>query len=114
RRDDIAAMGAMPVMLPAAEGQPRRSVPLRQLAEFRFTDGLNQVSREHGRRRVVIQADVRGRDIGSFVEEARAKVEAVPLPTGSYLTWGGQYENLKAATARLGLVVPACFVLIFL
>jgi cobalt-zinc-cadmium resistance protein CzcA len=72
------------------------------------------VSRENGRRRVVIQADVRGRDIGSFVEEARARVESVPLPTGSFLAWGGQYENLKAATARLGLVVPACFVLIFL
>ncbi|MFC3070447.1 efflux RND transporter permease subunit [Phenylobacterium soli] len=114
QRDDIDAIGAMPVMLPGAEGQPRQSVPLRQLVELRFTDGLNQVSRENGKRRVVIQVNVRGRDIGSFVNEARAKVEAVPLPSGSYLSWGGQYENLKAATARLGVVVPICFVLIFL
>ncbi|MBL8772231.1 MAG: CusA/CzcA family heavy metal efflux RND transporter [Phenylobacterium sp.] len=114
QRDDIDAIGAMPVMLPAAEGQARQSVALRQLVEFRFTEGLNQVSREDGKRRVVIQVNVRGRDIGSFVNEARTKVEAVPLPTGSYLTWGGQFENLKAATARLGIVVPICFVLIFL
>ena len=113
RRNDVEAIGAMPVMLPAVEGQARQSVLLRQLVDFRFTDGLNQVSRENGKRRVVIQVNVRGRDIGSFVNEARQKVEAVPLPTGSYLSWGGQFENLKAATARLGLVVPLCFVAIF-
>jgi cobalt-zinc-cadmium resistance protein CzcA len=113
QRDDIQAMGAMPVMLPAAEGRPRQSAPLRQLVQFRYTDGLNQVSREDGKRRVVIQVNVRGRDIGSFVEEAKQKVEAVSLPAGSYLAWGGQYENLKAATARLSVVVPICFVAIF-
>lgn len=113
QRDDLEALGALPVMLPSAEGQAQRSVPLRELVQFRFADGLNQVSREDGKRRVVIQVNVRGRDIGSFVNEARTKVEAVPLPTGSWLTWGGQYENLKAATARLGLVVPLCFILIF-
>jgi len=114
QRDDIAAIGAMPVMLPAVEGQPRQSIPLRQLVEFRSTDGLNQISRENGKRRVVIQVNVRGRDIGSFVTEARAKVDAVPLPSGSYLTWGGQFENLKAAAQRLGIVVPICFAMIFL
>jgi cobalt-zinc-cadmium resistance protein CzcA len=113
QRDDIQAMGAMPVMLPASEGRARQSVPLRQLVQFRYTDGLNQVSREDGKRRVVIQVNVRGRDIGSFVAEARRKVDAVALPSGSYLSWGGQFENLKAATARLGIVVPICFVLIF-
>jgi cobalt-zinc-cadmium resistance protein CzcA len=113
-RDDLDALGATPVMLPAAEGRPQQSVPLRQLVELRFTDGLNQVSRENGKRRVVIQVNVRDRDIGSFVTEARAKVEAVQLPPGSYLQWGGQYENLKAATTRLSIVVPICFLMIFL
>ena len=114
QRNDLEALGALPVMLPAIEGRGHASVPLRQLVELRFTDGLNQVSRENGKRRVVIQVNVRDRDIGSFVNEARARVGAVALPTGSYLEWGGQYENLKAATARLSLVVPICFVLIFL
>jgi len=114
QRDDLEILGATPVMLPAAEGKPQQSVPLRQLVELRFTDGLNQVSRENGKRRVVIQVNVRGRDIGSFVTEARGKVEAVQLPPGSYLQWGGQYENLKAATNRLAIVVPICFLLIFL
>jgi cobalt-zinc-cadmium resistance protein CzcA len=113
-RDDLDALGATPVMLPAADGRPQQSVPLRQLVELRFTDGLNQVSRENGKRRVVIQVNVRDRDIGSFVTEARSKVEAVQLPPGSYLQWGGQYENLKAATTRLSIVVPICFLMIFL
>lgn len=114
QRDDIAAMGAMPVMLRDTDGGPRHSVPLRQLAEFRYTDGLNQVSRENGKRRVVIQTNVVGRDIGSFVTDAHSKVDGLALPSGAYLEWGGQYENLKAATARLAIVVPICFVLIFL
>ncbi|MCK5911825.1 MAG: efflux RND transporter permease subunit, partial [Caulobacter sp.] len=113
-RSDVEVLGAMPVMLPGGEGQARQSVPLRQLVEFRFTDGLNQISREDGKRRVVIQANVRGRDVGSFVTDAQAKVAAIPLPSGSWITWGGQYENLKAASARLSIVVPLCFVAIFL
>ena len=110
QRNDLEALGATPVVLPAG-GQ---SVPLRQLVELRFTEGLNQVSREDGKRRVVIQVNVGDRDIGSFVTEARKAVEAVPLPSGSWVVWGGQYENLKAATARLTLVVPICFAAIFL
>jgi len=113
QRDDLDALGALPVMLPSVDGGSQRSVPLRELVQFRFTDGLNQISRENGKRRVVIQVNVRDRDIGSFVNEAKAKVEAVPLPTGSWLAWGGQFENLKAATARLGVVVPICFIMIF-
>ena len=113
QRNDLDSLGATPVMLPSSDGAPSQSVPLRQLVELRFTDGLNQVSRENGKRRVVIQVNVRGRDIGSFVTEARSKVEAVALPTGSYLQWGGQYENLQAATQRLSIVVPLCFLAIF-
>jgi cobalt-zinc-cadmium resistance protein CzcA len=114
QRNDLDALGATPVMLPSANGAVQQSVPLRQLVELRFTEGLNQVSRENGKRRVVIQVNVRDRDIGSFVAEARMKVDAVQLPAGSYLEWGGQYENLKAATNRLAVVVPICFLLIFL
>jgi cobalt-zinc-cadmium resistance protein CzcA len=113
QRDDLDSLGATPVMLPSSDGASGQSVPLRQLVELRFTDGLNQVSRENGKRRVVIQVNVRDRDIGSFVTEARSKVEAVALPTGSYLQWGGQYENLQAATKRLSIVVPLCFLAIF-
>lgn len=113
QRNDLDSLGATPVMLPSSDGASGQSVPLRQLVELRFTDGLNQVSRENGKRRVVIQVNVRDRDIGSFVTEARSKVEAVALPTGSYLQWGGQYENLQAATKRLSIVVPLCFLAIF-
>jgi cobalt-zinc-cadmium resistance protein CzcA len=112
-RDDLDALKALPVMLPQAEGRPRGSVPLSQVAQFRFTEGLNQISRENGKRRVVIQANVRGRDVGSFVTEAMSKVEAVALPTGSYLEWGGQFQNLKAASDRLMVIVPICFAAIF-
>lgn len=113
-RNDLDAVGALPIMLPGTSGGARRSVPLRELADFSFTEGLNQVSRENGMRRVVVQANVRGRDLGSFVDEAQSKIEAqVDLPAGSWIDWGGQFENLQAAQARLALVVPVCFVLIF-
>ena len=112
-RHDLDALGAIPVMLPEQEGRTRASVPLRQVAQFRFTEGLNQISRENGKRRVVIQSNVRGRDVGSFVKEAMPKVETVALPAGSWIEWGGQFQNLKAASDRLALVVPICFLAIF-
>jgi len=112
-RRSLDALAALPVMLPEEPGHPRRSVPLSEVAHFRFTEGLNQISRENGKRRVVIQANVRGRDVGSFVREALPKVEAVVLPAGSFLEWGGQFQNLKAASDRLAIVVPICFAAIF-
>ena len=113
-RDSLDAIGALPVMLEGREGTPRASVPLRELASFRFVEGANQVSRENGQRRVVVQANVRGRDLGSYVQEARSAVEQqVKLPPGVFVQWGGQYENLQAASQRLSLVIPAVFVLIF-
>lgn len=112
-RDDLAAVGALPVMLPDDDGGPRASVPLRELATFSYSEGLNQVSRENGSRRVVVQANVRGSDLGSFVSEARERVTSeVQLPTGSYLVWGGQFENLQSASQRMSLIVPICFILI--
>ena len=88
---------------------------MRQLATFHFSEGPNQISRENGKRRVVVTAEVRGRDIGSLVEEAQGKVaEQVSLPAGYWLAWGGQFENFEAARQRLMIVVPVCFALIFL
>lgn len=113
-RSDLQSVLALPIMLPVREGGPRVSVPLRDVALVRYTEGLNQISREQGKRRIVVQLNVRGRDIGSFVQEAQAAVAGeVILPPGSWLTWGGQYESLQAAKARLFIVVPLVFVLIF-
>lgn len=109
--DDIRAL---PVLLPAPEGRARASVPLSQVADIRLTEGLNQVTRENGKRRVVVQINLEGRDAGSFVQEAQAKIAQVKLPTGYYLEWGGQFESLQAASKRLAIVVPLCFAVIFL
>lgn len=113
-RNDVDQIGALPVMLPAGEGTARSAVPFRDVATLRQTQGLNQISRENGKRRIVVQLNVRGRDIGSFVTEAQRRVEReVRLPTGSWLEWGGQYESLQSAKARLLLVVPLAFAVIF-
>ncbi|MBS0639909.1 MAG: CusA/CzcA family heavy metal efflux RND transporter [Proteobacteria bacterium] len=112
-RSDIEVLRNLPMPLPSmGQGSPN-TVPLRQLATFKVVEGPNQISRENGKRRVVVQANARGRDIGSIVTEAQGKIaNTVALPPGYYLTWGGQFENLAAARTRLMLVVPACFVLI--
>jgi heavy metal efflux system protein len=84
------------------------------VADVQLVEGPNQVSRENGKRRIVVQANVRGRDIGSFVAEAQASIDReVTLPAGAWLEWGGQFENLVAAKARLAVVVPICFIVIF-
>jgi len=91
-----------------------RFVPLEGVADIEITEGPNQVSRENGRRRTYAAANVRGRDLGSFVAEARQRIaETVALPPGYSLDWGGQYENLVRARQRLAVIVPVCFVLIF-
>lgn len=90
-------------------------LPLEKLAQLDVSEGPNQISRENGKRRVVVQANVRGRDLGSFVAEAQERIDQeVKLTPGSWLDWGGQFENLMAAKQRLRLVVPSCFFLIFL
>ncbi|MFY9514671.1 MAG: CusA/CzcA family heavy metal efflux RND transporter [Rubrivivax sp.] len=113
QRNNLDLLGALPVMLPVAEGQPRLSVPLRQLVEFRFTDGLFEVSRDNGKRRIYVEANVVGRDLGSFVDEAASMIERdVKLPSGSWIEWGGQFQNLQAAAKRLSIIVPVCFLMI--
>ncbi|RZN33866.1 CusA/CzcA family heavy metal efflux RND transporter [Bradyrhizobium sp. Leo121] len=115
-RSDVSTLENLPVPLPHANpNAPAASIPLRTLASFELTEGANQISRENGKRRVVATAEVRGRDIGSLVAEAQAKVaEQVRLAPGTYLTWGGQFENFSVARQRLLFVVPGCFALIFL
>ena len=89
-------------------------VPLGDIASFDIAPGPNQISRENGKRRVVVTANVRGRDLGSFVAEAQEKMAAVEIPTGYWVTWGGTFEQLLSATKRLQIVVPASLLLIFM
>ncbi len=102
---------------PGESGPRRRQefVPLGAVAEFALGPGPNQISRENGKRLVVATANVRGRDLGSFVEEAqRAIRERVAIPAGYWTTWGGQFEHLMSARQRLLIVVPVALLLIFL
>lgn len=90
-------------------------VPLSQVADIQLVEGAAQISREDARRRIGVELNVRGRDIGTFVEEAQAKIEAgVQLPPGYYLKWGGTFENLQRASGRLLIVVPIALFLIFI
>jgi cobalt-zinc-cadmium resistance protein CzcA len=92
-----------------------RVVPLGQLAHQEATEGASRISRELNERRIAIKCSVRGRDQGSFVEEAQRKVAmAVALPPGYRMTWGGQFENQRRATKRLQIIVPTSIVLIFI
>ena len=114
-REDAQALETIPVSLPPDANGHVATVQLKQVASFSTIDGQNQVSRENGKRRVVVSANVRGRDIASVVGEARAKVDAkVVVPPGYWIVWGGQFETLAAARARLMIVVPICFFMIFL
>ena len=106
---------AMAALVSSAASDRPAFLPLGKLARLEVAEGPNQISRENGKRRVVVQANVRGRDLGSFVAEAQEQIEQeVQLSPGSWLDWGGQFENLVAAKQRLRLVVPGCFFLIFL
>ena len=100
------------LLVTAEDGQ---RVPLSQLAHIRVLEGPAQVSRENGQRRIVIECNVTGRDMGSFVADAqRAVGREVTFPTGYFVTWGGQFENQQRAMARLSIVVPLVVLLIFL
>jgi len=89
-------------------------VPLGTVAHVRMSEGPNEISRDQGKRRIVVQANVRGRDLGGFVAEAQRLVnERVHVPAGNWIEWGGQFENLMAARRRLGVVVPLALLLIF-
>ena len=111
-RNDPAVMAQLPVMPEAAE-PGALTVPLSAVARFEVTEGPNQISRENGKRRIVVQANVRGRDLGGFVNEARAAVgREVRPPVSGWFDWGGQFENLERASARLAMIVPLVFLTI--
>jgi cobalt-zinc-cadmium resistance protein CzcA len=98
------------LLIPTMHG---KLVPLSRVATIRVDSGPAQVSREHVQRRIVVECNIRGRDLGSFVTEAQhAVVQAVVLPTGYELTWGGQFKHLQDASRRLAVVVPITLLLI--
>ncbi|WP_299072351.1 CusA/CzcA family heavy metal efflux RND transporter [Accumulibacter sp.] len=117
-RSDMDAMKQLPIHLPRDEagGQTRRAyLQLGDVATFEVAPGPNQISREDGKRRVVVTVNVRGRDIGSFVAEAEQKIQQqVKVPTGYWTTWGGTFEQLQSASKRLQIVVPVALLLVFM
>jgi cobalt-zinc-cadmium resistance protein CzcA len=114
-RVDPEALKRLPIQLPLSGSNAAATyIPLSEIASFDLVPGPNQVSREDGKRRIVVSANVRGRDLGSFVADAQIRVrDAVKLPTGYWSTWGGQYENLASAAGRLQFVVPISLLLVF-
>jgi cobalt-zinc-cadmium resistance protein CzcA len=106
---DRQALGNL--LLKAPDGE---LVPLGRVADIQQLRSPEIVNRENGQRRIVVQANVRGRDLGSFVSDAKREIEnSVPLPPGYYYRWGGQFENQQRAMARLAIVVPVVIVVIF-
>lgn len=123
-RSRVDSISALPISLPpevahhhgpievgrtklARESDGKSYVQLREVADISLTQGPNQITHENGKRRVVVTANVRGRDLGSFVEEAqRTVLNSLKIPAGYWVRWGGQYENLLAAKGRLVFVVP--------
>ena len=107
-RNDIETLRKLPVLTPSGA-----FVPLGSVATLETSKGPNQIGREDGKRRAVVQANVRGRDIAGVVKDAQAEIDAkVQRPPGVWPTWGGQFENLERPRERLAVVGPACFALI--
>lgn len=128
-RQNMDKLKRLPIPLPKAqtdvqlasqvdglrESPSANYVPLGSVAEFEVSPGPNQISRENGKRRVVVTANVRGRDIGSFVEEARTLIDQrVKIPTGYWIGWGGQFQQMISAAKRLRIVVPVSLLLILI
>ncbi len=131
-RVDVDALSLLPIPIPAQVagkengakdgraivqtglGMAAPYVPLSAVASIEIAPGPNQISRENGKRRIVVSANVRDRDLGSFVSEVQSRVaEQVKLPAGYWIGWGGQFEQLVGATKRLAIVVPVALMLIF-
>ena len=129
-RSNIEALKRLPIPLPNTGGASNAGllpatylkeierpgyIPLGSIAEFTIKPGPNQISRENGKRRVVVTANVRGRDIGSFVKEAEKKIKQdVTIPANYWMSWGGQFEQMMSARKRLQIVAPITLLLIFL
>jgi cobalt-zinc-cadmium resistance protein CzcA len=108
-RNDLTALARLPI--PLDEGG---YVPLGEVATLNITPGANQISRENGKRRLVVSANVRDRDLGGFVAEVQQKIEQqIKLPPGYWLHYGGTFEQLESASKRLSVLVPMTLVMIF-
>ncbi|ATN09020.1 CusA/CzcA family heavy metal efflux RND transporter [Pseudomonas sp. FDAARGOS_380] len=116
-RTDIDGLSRLLIPVPALASSTSGQlgfIALSQVASLDLVLGPNQISRENGKRLVIVSANVRGRDIGSFVEEAEAAIATqVKVPAGYWTTWGGQFEQLKEASDRLRIVVPVALLLVF-
>jgi len=114
-RADLETIRQLPVNLPGQrEGRHVAYVPLKSLANIDIAPGPNQISRENGKRRIVVTSNVRGRDLGSFVKDAQQAIRNnVSIPNGYWIDWGGQFEQLISATKRLQIVVPIALLIIF-
>ncbi|PCI08183.1 CusA/CzcA family heavy metal efflux RND transporter [bacterium] len=128
-RNRVDLVGQIPIPLPEGlssshtssvgsmenSGPLVRYIPLEAVADIEIAEGPNQISRENAKRRIVVQANIRGRDMGSFVAQAQEELDAkVTFPEGYFITWGGQFENLAKARQRLMIVVPIALSLIFI
>lgn len=114
RRQRVEELGRLRIPLRARNGETPMSVPLAEVADIQEIVGPNQISRENGKRRVVVTANIRGRDLGSFVTELQNRVNAnVQVPAGYWIEYGGTYQQLISASQRLQLVVPFGLLLIF-
>ena len=108
-RTDVDALRRLPILLPGGS-----FIPLGEVATLEFAPGPSQISRENGKRRILVSANVRGRDIGGFVAAARQAIDSkVALPAGYWTAWGGTFEQLQSATQRLRVVVPLALLLVF-
>jgi cobalt-zinc-cadmium resistance protein CzcA len=115
-RKDIDGLSALLIPVPAVNGTANQIgfIALQEVASLDLVLGPNQVSRENGKRLVIVSANVRGRDIGSFVSEAGEVIERdVQVPAGYWTSWGGQFEQLQSAAKRLQIVVPVALLLVF-
>jgi cobalt-zinc-cadmium resistance protein CzcA len=113
-REDVEALRRLPIPLPqGSEGARGTYIPLGEIATLELAPGPNQVSRENGKRRVVISANVTGRDLGSFVADAQQATAAVKVPAGYWTAWGGTFEQLQSASRRLQIVVPLALAMVF-
>lgn len=127
-RTDIEAIKRLPLSLPEQrmpevtgdaemleiDQRPPKAIPLGEVAELKFVQGPNQISRENGKRRVYVTANVRNRDLGSFVSDAQQAIsDRIDLPAGYWLDYGGTFEQLSSASRRLSLIVPLTLLIIF-
>ena len=118
-RRDLDAVGRLPLLLPhlqqpAGPGSGKANfIPLSEVATLNIGPGPNQISREDGKRRIVVSANVRGRDIGSFVADAEQAIAArVTIPAGYWTSWGGQFEQMRSAIDRLKIVIPVALLMV--